>query len=143
MFRILLVFFLSILTLQVSAQNNSVKKSAKSFNEIVAQTNLSRVVYHEKLSALIDSKANVDSLVYDYYDFWKKSLTETSFPEKVKIKGINKLSNEKAEITIHCIWFDLELGTYLYVSKSTWIKKNKRWYRSGIPDKLISVKKLT
>ncbi len=138
----LTIVIFSFISIHSLAQNSRLRKTAKNFHYQVAQNNYSLKEYQDKVSVFIDSTANIDSLVYDYYEHWQEARTKTSFPDKVKIKKIKKDASDIATITIYCTWVDLDLGRFLYVSQSVWYRRDGQWFRSGIPEKEISAKKL-
>ncbi|MCH2023955.1 MAG: hypothetical protein MK207_15875 [Saprospiraceae bacterium] len=108
----------------------------------MSQTQVAQAEFVGMLKPLIDPSSNVDSLCIDYYQHWKYNKDIKSFPLKIKIGKIDKHSKDRATVQISNIWNWPTGEKYFFLSESTWIKKDDKWYRTDQPAKIIEKRKI-
>ncbi len=87
--------------------------------------------FTSRLKPFIDPIANADSLCADYYQHWKSNADIHSFPLSTKTEKIETITPDSTEVYISNIWQIGEEGKYYFLSKTFWVRKNNKWYRTG------------
>lgn len=140
--HIITIITVILLTLNNDSQAQSLRRTIRKYTKVMTNSNANQQDFLENLRPLIDPSSNVDSLCLDYYTHWKYNASINSFPLKTKIKKIKKVTTEKATVLISNIWHLSEDGNYYFLSKTTWTRKNGKWYRSGEAAKIIERRKI-
>lgn len=124
----LLFFFIN----GIAQPSADLKKSVAGFTLAVSDIKKDKETYSKILRLYIDPAANVDSLVTDYYEHWKRNYTDSSYAIKTELKSIT-YNNDKtrAAVEIENIWHMPNGDKHLLISGTTWVYKNGVWYRSG------------
>ncbi len=112
-------------------------QTIKKFTKVITQTQATQTDFIQNLKPLIDPSSNVDSLCIDYYRHWKYNSDHNSYPIKTKIENVDKYSKDSVTVKISNIWHWSTNEKYFFLSETTWVKKDKKWYRTGVPAKII------
>ena len=134
-FIILLFFITSV------GQAQGLKKTIKEFTKVLTGAKTTQIQFTISLKPYLDPSANVDSLCADYYDHWRHNAELNSYPIETRIEKISK-QTDNATAMISNIWQLGEDGKFYFLSKTTWVYKNGRWYRSGHPAEIIERRKI-
>lgn len=136
---LLALFFITCFVLSTKAE--SLKETSKNFTELLAQTELSDVEFAAKIKPFIDPEANVDSLCNEYYQHWQHCVDDNFYPLKTSIAQIDKTSKKSATVLVSNVWHCT--GDQFYVeSKTEWIKRNNKWYRSVKESSIVANERL-
>jgi hypothetical protein len=133
----LLLTIIFLLTGLTNLRAQGLKRTIKKFTEVMSRTQSTQTDFVENLKPLIDPNANVDSLCTDYYQHWKYNSGIKSYPIKTKIESVDKFSKNSATVEISNVWHWPTGEKYFFLSETTWVKKNKNWYRTGELAKII------
>lgn len=138
--ELLLIALVLICSTTVSAQKS--RKSVKKFLAAVSTVeNVSEEDYTKRLRPLIDPQENVDSLCADFYMNWKYNFDANNRQIAYSIESLTE-ENGVATVVVVSTWLMDDKDKFQYRTQATWVKRKKKWYRSGEISKRLSSTKV-
>ncbi|MFI5141014.1 MAG: hypothetical protein ACHQII_01545, partial [Bacteroidia bacterium] len=125
------IFALVFSSCFIGCQSRSLKKTVRLLTHTVSNTKLTQQEFIANLKPLIDPDANVDSLCTTYFNHWKNIETTKGHPITTKVKKIEKETDSKAKVFIANTWHQGTGEKNYFLSKTTWVRKNKKWFRTS------------
>lgn len=134
------IFIVFLFATSVSAQKS--RKAVKKFLVAVSTVeNVSEEDYTKRLRPLIDPQENVDSLCADFYLNWKYNFDANNRQIAYSIESLTE-ENGVATVVVVSTWLMDDKDKFQYRTQATWVKRKKKWYRSGEISKRLSSTKV-
>jgi hypothetical protein len=128
----ILIIFLFLAMHSIAQTSADLRKSVDGFVAAMTAATDDRETYIRNLRPYIDPAANVDSLLDSYYEHWRANHEMKSYPITTEIKSLTYGTDGlTGKVLIENLWHLGDGKKAVFLSTTSWVKKNDQWYRSG------------